>query len=196
VALAARYGRWRSRPARAPATPDGVHPELGAAIISRQLAAGGEWLDADRVAELLRCYGLPQVTAEPDTDGVELIVGVVADPNFGPVLACGAGGPHAALMRDVAVRITPLQDGDAHDMIRSLRTFPLLDGYRGAEPADVAAVEDVLARVSAMVDAHPEIVELDCDRLVVSPDGVTIKDFRIRVAAAPPPAPVPSLEAY
>ncbi|HSO98051.1 MAG TPA: GNAT family N-acetyltransferase, partial [Solirubrobacteraceae bacterium] len=103
--------------------------------------------------------------------GVELIVGVVNDHSFGPVLACGAGGTTAELLRDVAMRITPLAAGDAQEMLRSLRTFPLLDGYRGAPPCDLAAVEDVLLRVSAMVEAHPEIEELDCNPLIAGPDG-------------------------
>jgi acetyl coenzyme A synthetase (ADP forming)-like protein len=127
--------------------------------------------------------------------GVELIVGVVHDQSFGPVVACGAGGTTAELIKDVAVRITPLTDLDAHEMLRSLRSFPLLDGYRGAPPADLAAIEDVLMRVSAMVDAHPEIIELDCNPLIALTDRAVIVDARVRVEAAAPPVPVPSLEA-
>ncbi len=127
--------------------------------------------------------------------GVELIVGVVNDHSFGPVLACGAGGTTAELVKDVAVRITPLSPIDAHEMIRSLKTFPLLDGYRGAPPCDVGAIEDVLARVSALVEAHPEIVELDCNPLIVGPEGAVIVDARVRVESAPAPPPVPSLRA-
>jgi acyl-CoA synthetase (NDP forming) len=96
-------------------------------------------------------------------EGVELIVGVEHDPSFGPVIACGAGGTAAELTKDVAVRITPIAAVEAAEMIRSLRSFPLLDGYRGAERCAVAAVEDVILRVSAMVEAHPEIAELDCN---------------------------------
>ena len=96
--------------------------------------------------------------------GVELIVGVVNDHSFGPVLACGAGGTTAELIKDVAVRITPVGDVDATEMLRSLRTFPLLDGYRGAPRCDLRAIEDVLLRVSALVEAHSEIVELDSTR--------------------------------
>ena len=70
--------------------------------------------------------------------GVELLVGVVHDESFGPVIACGAGGTSVELLRDVAVRITPLSDLDAEEMLRSLRTFPLLDGYRGAAKCDLA----------------------------------------------------------
>ena len=127
--------------------------------------------------------------------GVELIVGVVHDRSFGPVLACGAGGTTAELVSDVAVRIAPVTDVQAREMVRSLRTFPLLDGYRGAPRCDLAGIEDVLLRVSAMVEAHPEIVELDCNPLVAGSDGAVIVDARVRVEMAAPPRPMPSLEA-
>ena len=127
--------------------------------------------------------------------GVELIVGVVHDHSFGPVLACGAGGTTAELVSDVAVRIIPVTDLEARQMVHSLRTFPLLDGYRGAPPCNVAAIEDVLLRVSAMVEAHPEIVELDCNPLIAGPDEVVIVDARVRVETVAPPPPMPSLEA-
>jgi len=127
--------------------------------------------------------------------GVELIVGVVHDQSFGPVLACGAGGTTAELVSDVALRITPVTDLEAREMVRSLRTFPLLDGYSGAPRCDVAAIEDVLLRVSAMVEAHPEIVELDCNPLIARADDVVIVDARVRVETAAPPPPMPSLEA-
>jgi acyl-CoA synthetase (NDP forming) len=127
--------------------------------------------------------------------GVELIVGVAGDHTFGPVLACGAGGTTAELIKDVAVRITPIGERDAHEMLRSLRTFPLLDGYRGAEPCDVAAIEDVLLRLSALVEAHPAVVELDCNPLIARPEGALIVDARVRVEAPPPRPPMPSLRA-
>jgi acyl-CoA synthetase (NDP forming) len=78
-------------------------------------------------------------------------------------------------------------------MVRSLRTFPLLEGFRGAPRCDIAAIEDVLIRISALVEAHPEIVELDCNPLIARPDGVVIVDARIRVAAAPPGVPLAAL---
>jgi acetyl coenzyme A synthetase (ADP forming)-like protein len=127
--------------------------------------------------------------------GVELIVGVVHDQSFGPVLACGAGGTTAELIKDVAVRITPVTDLDAGEMVRSLKTFPLLDGYRGAAPCDVAAIEDVLLRVGAMVQAHPEIAELDCNPLIASPHGAMIVDARLRVSISEPSAPESSVRA-
>jgi acetate---CoA ligase (ADP-forming) len=194
VALAARYGRWRAAPEGTLGQPPSCRPVEAAAIISQELAAGSSWLAPARVAALLDCYGLPLAPGSLAT-GVELTVGVVHDPSFGPVLACGAGGPTAELIQDVAVRITPLTDLDAHEMVRSLKTFPLLDGYRGAPRCDVGAVEDVLLRVGALVEAHPEIVELDCNPVVARPDGVLIAHARVRVKAAPARPPMPSMTA-
>jgi acyl-CoA synthetase (NDP forming) len=115
------------------------------------------------------------------TGGVQMLVGVVHDRLFGPVIACGPGGSEVELLRDVAVRITPLTDRDAGEMIRSLATFPLLDGYRKAPRADVAALEETLLRVSAMVEAHPEIAEMDCSPLIVLEHGIVVVDARIRI---------------
>jgi acetyl coenzyme A synthetase (ADP forming)-like protein len=123
-------------------------------------------------------------------EGVELLVGVVNDASFGPVIACGAGGTAVELLKDVAVRITPLTDLGAEEMVRSLATYPLLDGYRGAARADVAALEDLLLRVSALVEAHPTIAELDCNPVKVLPDGVVVVDARVRVEAAAPSLPL------
>jgi acetyl coenzyme A synthetase (ADP forming)-like protein len=119
--------------------------------------------------------------------GVEMIVGVVHDTLFGPVVACGAGGTTVELLKDVNVRITPLTERDASEMVRTLRTFPLLDGYRGAPRADNAALEDVILRVAALVDAHPEIAELDLNPVVVLEHGAVIVDARVSVDAPVPP---------
>ena len=116
-------------------------------------------------------------------EGVELIVGVVQDELFGPVLACGAGGTATELMKDVSVRITPITATEARGMVRSLKTYPLLDGFRGAPKSDIRAVEDVLLRVSVMVEAHPEIAEMDLNPLVVQPDAAIAVDARIRLEA-------------
>jgi acyl-CoA synthetase (NDP forming) len=124
-----------------------------------------------------------QAMVEP---GVEMIVGVVHDPSFGPVVAVGAGGTAVELVKDVRVGITPLTDLDAAEMIRSLATFPLLTGFRGAPKADVAALEDVLLRVGALVDVHREISEMDLNPVVVHPQGAVTIDARIRVDVPPP----------
>jgi acetyl coenzyme A synthetase (ADP forming)-like protein len=115
--------------------------------------------------------------------GVEMLVGVVHDKLFGPVVACGAGGTAVEVLKDVKVRITPLTDRDAHEMVTSLRTFPLLDGFRGAPKCDVAGLEELLLRVAAMVEQHPEIAEMDCNPVIVRPEGAVIVDARIRIEA-------------
>lgn len=72
--------------------------------------------------------------------------------------------------------------------------FPLLDGYRGAPRADIAALEDVLVRIAALAAAHPEIAELDCNPVLAGPDGATVVDARIRVETRRPSRPYPSLD--
>jgi len=125
--------------------------------------------------------------------GVEMLVGVVSDPQFGPVVACGAGGTAVELLGDVAVRLAPVGAREASDMVRALRTFPLLDGYRGAPRADVAALEDVVARVGALAAAHAGIAELDLNPVVVSPRGAVAVDARVRVAVPEAAVPFPSV---
>lgn len=118
--------------------------------------------------------------------GVEMLVGVVHDPQFGPVVACGAGGVQVELLRDVSVRLTPLSKEDASEMIRSLKTYPLLTGFRGAPVCDVAALEEGLLRVSSMVEDIPPIAELDLNPFVVHASGAVILDARVRVVAVEP----------
>jgi acetate---CoA ligase (ADP-forming) len=131
-----------------------------------------------------------QLMAPP---GVELLVGATADPLFGPVVAVGAGGRTVELLHDVAVRLTPVTDHDAHAMLRELRSYRLLEGYRGEPGVDIPALEDVVLRIGALVDAHPEIAELDCNPVVAHPGGALVVDARVRVAASAPAAPTPAL---
>jgi acetyl coenzyme A synthetase (ADP forming)-like protein len=118
--------------------------------------------------------------------GVEMLVGVVHDRQFGPVVACGAGGVKVELLRDVSIRLTPLSNEDAGEMVRSLKTFPLLNGFRGGPFFDVAALEDALLRVSAMVEDLPQIAELDLNPFVVQESGAVILDARMRLEAVEP----------
>jgi acyl-CoA synthetase (NDP forming) len=118
--------------------------------------------------------------------GIEMLVGVVHDPQFGPVVACGAGGVQVELLRDVSVRLTPLSNDDAAEMIRNLKTYPLLTGFRGGIVCDTRALQEGLLRVSAMVEDLPQIAELDCNPFVVFAEGAAILDARIRVSAVEP----------
>jgi acetyl coenzyme A synthetase (ADP forming)-like protein len=123
--------------------------------------------------------------------GPELLVGVVEDPTFGPVLAFGAGGTMAELIRDLVVRICPITRTEAAEMIRSLSTFPMLTGFRGAEPVDLDAVEALLLRVSAMVEAHRELMEMDLNPVIAGGQGPLAVDYRIRLRPPPPARPWP-----
>jgi acyl-CoA synthetase (NDP forming)/ribosomal protein S18 acetylase RimI-like enzyme len=122
------------------------------------------------------------VVQEQVQDGVEMIVGVVHDPAFGPLAMVGLGGTAVEVLGDVALRLTPLSDLDVEEMIRSLRSYRLLTGYRRSPPLDVGALGEVLHRVSAMVEDIEEIAELDLNPLFVRPHGVVVADVRIRLA--------------
>ncbi len=127
-------------------------------------------------------------------EGVEMIVGVVHDEHFGPVLACGAGGTLVELLGDVVVRIAPLSEDEARAMLRELRTWPALTGYRGTPPGDVDALVEVVLRVGVMADDLPEIRELDLNPVLVHEQGISLVDARIRVEHQPrtgerPPRP-------
>ncbi len=118
--------------------------------------------------------------------GREVIVGVERDPTFGPLLMFGLGGIYVELLHDVAFRLAPLDRAEAMRMIESIRSVGLLRGMRGAKPADVDAVADVLVRVSALVTDFPEIVELDINPLVVADrgGGVIAADIRIGIGGS------------
>ena len=122
--------------------------------------------------------------------GVEMLVGVVHDPQFGPTVTCGAGGTLVELLKDVSVRLTPLTPGDASSMVRELRSFPLLDGYRGAPRCAVDALEGILLRVSMLADEHPRIAELDLNPVIVTESGALAVDARVRVAPVAPARPL------
>jgi len=125
--------------------------------------------------------------------GVEMIVGVVHDRQFGPVLACGMGGVLVELVKDVSVRLSPLSEQDAREMVAELRTAPLLAGYRGEPAHDVGALVQAILRVGAMVEDLPQIAELDLNPIVVHPNGAVVVDARVRVAEADPDPLIGSL---
>ena len=116
--------------------------------------------------------------------GVELMIGVTEDPLFGPLIAFGLGGIHVEILADVCFRVTPLTDQDAAEMVRGIRGYRLLEGYRGHPPADVNAIQEVLLRVSRMVEDIPEIRDLDLNPIFALPpgEGCAVVDARIRIA--------------
>jgi len=115
--------------------------------------------------------------------GIEALVGVTTDPTFGPLVVCGLGGVMVELIHDVAFRLTPVTDIDAQEMMASLKTGRLLDGYRGAVPGDREALAAVLQRVSALIEAIPELTEMDLNPVKVLPPGkgAVVVDARMRL---------------
>jgi acyl-CoA synthetase (NDP forming)/GNAT superfamily N-acetyltransferase len=142
--------------------------------------------------ELSRRFGadLRRVLVQPMiTDGVEVLVGVVHEPVFGPLVVFGLGGVATDVLGDHAARLTPLTDVDAEWMIRGIRAAPLLYGHRGTPPVDLNALADVLLRISRLADEVPEIAELDLNPVIARQDGVTPVDARIRLVPAEPTDP-------
>ena len=117
-----------------------------------------------------------QRMAEP---GIEVIVGMTTDAQFGPVLMFGLGGVLVEVLKDVAFRVVPLTPRDARTMVRDIQGFPLLEGYRGQAPADLGAIESLLMGVSSFVEQHPEIAELDLNPVFAYPKGAVAVDARI-----------------
>jgi len=115
-----------------------------------------------------------------------VIAGVSRDPSFGPLILFGLGGIQVEVLRDVVVRIGPITDRDAHEMVRAVRGRKLLEGYRGAPPADLAALELALLRISQMVDEHPEIAEMDLNpiKAMAPGHGLMVVDARVSIRPA------------
>jgi len=111
--------------------------------------------------------------------GVEVIIGMSKDPQFGPVLMFGLGGVLVEVLKDVSFRIVPLVERDAREMIREIKGYPILEGYRGQEPANTGILEDYLLKVSKFVDKRPEIKELDINPVFAYKDGAVAVDARV-----------------
>jgi acyl-CoA synthetase (NDP forming) len=117
-----------------------------------------------------------QAMARP---GVEVIIGMSKDAQFGPVLMFGLGGVLVEILKDVSFRIVPLVKRDAKEMIREIKGFPLLQGYRGSEPVDIENLEAMLLKISDFVEKTPQIKELDLNPIFAYKDGAVAVDARV-----------------
>jgi len=111
--------------------------------------------------------------------GTEVIIGMSKDPQFGPVLMFGLGGIFVEIMKDVSFRIVPLTKRDATEMIHDIKGFPVLQGYRGQEPASIANLEEMLLKVSEFAEKNPEVKELDLNPILAYKDGAVAVDARV-----------------
>jgi len=121
-----------------------------------------------------------QVTVQPmAAPGVEVLIGMTTDPQFGQVIAFGLGGTFVEVLGDVAFRLVPLQGKDARDMIDSIRGNVILKGYRGSAPVDKTALVDIILKVSRLVENNPRIREIDLNPVFAYPKGALVVDARI-----------------
>jgi len=111
--------------------------------------------------------------------GVEVIVGMSKDPQFGPVLMFGLGGILVEVLKDVSFRIVPVTTRDAREMIREIKGYPVLEGYRGQKPASIPALENLIVKVSQFIEKNPHIKELDLNPIFAYPDKAVAVDARI-----------------
>jgi len=115
-------------------------------------------------------------------EGTEVIVGMVRDPQFGPVMMFGLGGILVEVLKDVSFRVLPLSDRDVRQMVNEIKGSAILDGVRGMPPANKAALCSTILKVAEFVEQHPEIEELDLNPVFVYPDGAIAVDARIVVS--------------
>lgn len=188
---AASYGAWRNAAEVATVTPDGVDTGAAQSAVAAVLGRSpdGAWLDGDETARVLGAVGIALTGSagdgELDGNGVGVVVGVVDDRSFGPLLKFGLAGTAAELLDDRAYRILPLSDADARQLLHSVRLAPLLFDRTDGKPADEDALVDLLLRVDALARAVPELVELELAPVDAGPDGVRVAGARIRVAPTP-----------
>ncbi|MER5309486.1 GNAT family N-acetyltransferase [Streptomyces sp. NPDC002773] len=158
---------------------------------------GGVRLDLASEEQLRTAYAeLTEVLGKPEElqpvvqamvpRGVDTVVRSAIDPAVGAVLSFGLSGAASELLGDTTHRLVPATDRDVAELVRSLRTAPLLFGWRGSAPVDTPALEEVLLRVSRLVDDHPEVVAVSLEPVVVAPRGLSVLGATVRLA---PPAP-------
>jgi acetyltransferase len=139
----------------------------------------------ERLADLGKVDDMQGVTVQQMiSEGIEVIVGLTQDPSFGPLIMFGMGGIYAEFLKDITFRIHPLTDVDVQEMVRSVKAYQLFAGWRGSKPSDVNSLEDLLLKVSALVEDLPQIQEMDLNPVKVQEQGkgYVIVDARISVS--------------
>ena len=162
--------------------------------ITHKSDAGGVKTGLNSIAEVTKAYtdimasvrekfpkaDIEGVTVQPMArPGVEIIIGMFKDPQFGPVIMFGLGGIFVEVLKDVAFRLVPIEKRDAEEMLEEIKGKALLKGYRGQEPADVKSLVDVMLKLSALVEKAPEIKEIDLNPIFVYKDSAVAVDARI-----------------
>jgi acyl-CoA synthetase (NDP forming)/GNAT superfamily N-acetyltransferase len=167
------------------ADPDAVHKtELG--LVRTGLVTNEDICSA--VAEMARAQGqvLAPVLVQPQVaKGVEIAIGMVRDPVFGPIVMLAAGGVTTDVLDDRVFLLPPVTDAAASRAVRALRIWPLLAGHRGAPACDVPALQRMLQVVAQLADDVPQLIELDINPVVVTPDAAVCVDIKARLEDTP-----------
>lgn len=164
--------------------------------IVHKTEAGGVILNIHNSDDVLKAYDLIMknvgksnphadikgVVVEEQVKGHELIVGAKKDPQFGPVLMVGLGGIFVEVMKDVSFRVVPITEKDADEMLRELKSFPVLEGVRGKSKANLKMLKSALLGVSKLLEDNLQIEELDINPLVVDDKHAVAADARIIVS--------------
>ena len=168
--------------------------ELGFPVVVKSALAGAhktesggialDLRDESAVVEAVERIGCPVIVQPMLSGGVELLAGLVQDPVFGPLVAFGPGGVLAELIGEASFRIAPLTDVDAEELVSTGKAGKLVAGFRGAPPADAAALADLLLRLSRLAEELPEVAELDLNPVIALAAGCCAVDVRVRVAHA------------
>jgi acyl-CoA synthetase (NDP forming) len=203
LAYVVRYAAWRRRPQGEVPERDGIDRDRARTLIQRLLAqataatatattptpapATPLVASSEQTAELLACYGIVIAADEAQpalgaAGGVATRVTTAEDPSFGAVVSFGLSDVAAELLDDRAYRLAPLTDIEAGELVRGVRTAPLLFGHRGAEPVDVPALERLLCRVALLGDDLPEVTRLVLDPVVAAPAGVFVRSATLALS--------------
>lgn len=193
LAYVIRYAQWRQRPPGTTPSFEDVDRDRARELVAGWLGDGGP-VEATpkQAAELLSCYGI-----EVDGDGgsphaVPTRIVIREDRSFGPLVSFGIADETAALLDDRAYRLSPLTDVDAAEMIRAIRTAPLLLGHRGAEPANLKALEELLLRASRLGYDIPEMARLELNPVMADASGAVVRDVTLTLDR--PLGPRPELQ--
>ncbi|MGC1512586.1 MAG: GNAT family N-acetyltransferase [Acidimicrobiales bacterium] len=189
LARAGDYGHRRRRPKGDVVLPEDIDREAALRAVETALASTTETDDDEDVLALLGCYGIavdPLGARSEHERAVDLAIEVSQDPFFGPLMSLSTAGPAAELINDRVYRALPLTDLDAGEMIRSLRSWPYLNGERGRERGNLAALEMLLARVSCLGDDLQELSTLVLDPVVLRPGGVSVAHASAVLSSSPP----------
>jgi acetyltransferase len=172
--------------------------KLASSTITHKTDVGGVKLELHSESEVKRAFSdikskLKKIGRHKEMDGVivqpmviggiETIAGITQDPTFGPLILFGSGGIYAELIKDTVLRLLPLTDVDAREMVNSIKMAKLFEGYRGSPPSDTASLQDLLLRLSTLVGDVPQIAELDLNPVKVMPkgEGYWVVDARVMV---------------